>query len=159
MTAPPQVIVEEEDAQDVYEQALPYSHSNVFAPAQDIAEEVITEVESGQETTQRDTMTARTKQYNSDYVTPRDPYAPKGDYVTPVEERKAAKFGYESSDLQPKYKNAYESSDYEPPKAPNAKRPNPYASSSDYEPPKRTNAYESSDCDPKRANAYVSSSD
>ena len=52
------MIVEEED---VYDQALPYSNSNVFAPAEDIADQVIPEAESGQETTQRDTITARTK--------------------------------------------------------------------------------------------------
>ena len=68
----------------------------------------------------------------SDYVTPRDPTAPKGGYITPLEDsnRKPQKFGYDSSDLRPQHRNAYESSDYEPPKA-----------------PKRNTGFESSDYD------------
>ena len=54
-------------------------------------------------------------------MTPREFPVQKGGYVTPMDDSNTKNnnvFGYESSDLRPKRKNAYESSDYEAPQAP-----------------------------------------
>ena len=109
-------------------------------------------------------------------MTPREPPAQKGGYVTPMDDSNAKNvFGYESSELRPKHKNAYESSDYDVPQAPKrnananpyessdfgVKKVDPYVSSSDFEPPHKKGQpyFSTSEIEAKNINIYDSSTD